>query len=236
MRRETREGAGASLSVAVWDAHDPVHPPVVLLPGTGLTAEDWSVVAADLSRDRTVHAVDLRGHGLSAWPGTYSVELMSADVLALLASLGEGVDLVGHSLGGLVACRVAARSPNVRRLVLEDVGLLRPRMPSAPVRPAGQLAFDWAVVEQVRPEVDTPAADWPEVLGRVAVPVLAVSGGPSSFVPQEWVADLVAVVPRATSVTIDAGHEVHATRPREFLVAVRAFLDAHGADGADAGS
>ena len=230
MRRETRRGAGVDLSVAVWDAESPARPPVVLLHGTGLTAEDWAEVAADLCRDRTVHAVDLRGHGRSARPGTYSVELMTADVLALLGSTGEEVDLVGHSLGGLVACRVAARSPHVRRLVLEDVGLLRPRMPAAPARPEGHLAFDWAVVEQVRPEVDTPAADWPEVLARIAVPVLVVSGGPSSFVPQEWVDDLVGVVPRATSVTIDAGHEVHATRPREFLAAVRGFLDADGAD------
>lgn len=230
MRREARPGAGAELSVLVWDAESGAQPPVVLLHGTGLTAEDWSEVAADLSRDRTVHAVDLRGHGGSAWPGTYSVELMTADVLALLGSAGEEVDLVGHSLGGLVACRVAARSPHVRRLVLEDVGLLRPRMPAAPVRPEGHLAFDWAVVEQVRPEVDTPAADWPEVLAGIAVPVLAVSGGPSSFVPQEWVDDLVGVVPRATSVTIDAGHEVHAARPREFLAAVRGFLAADGVD------
>jgi len=207
-------------------------PPVVLLPGTGLTADDWSRVAADLSRDRTVQAVDLRGHGRSDWPGTYSIELMTADVLALLGSLGEEVDLVGHSLGGLVACRVAARSPFVRRLVLEDVGLPRPRMPAAPARPDGDLAFDWAVVEEVRPEIDTPAADWADVLARIAVPVLAVSGGPSSFVPQEWVEDLVAVVPRATLVTVDAGHEVHARRPREFLDAVHAFLDADEDDSA----
>ncbi|MFW5473522.1 alpha/beta fold hydrolase [Knoellia sp. CPCC 206450] len=232
MRRETRHAAGVDLSVLVWDAVSPAHPPVVLLPGTGLTAENWSEVAADLSRDRTVRAVDLRGHGGSDRPGTYSVELMTADVLALLASMGEESDVVGHSLGGLVACRVAARSPLVRRLVLEDVGLLRPRMPAAPVRPDGDLAFDWAVVEQVRPEVDTPAADWPKVLAGIAAPVLAVGGGPTSFVPQEWVDDLVAVVPRATTVTIDVGHEVHAARPREFLDAVRAFLDADEVDSA----
>ena len=101
-------------------------PSLVLLPGTGLTAQDWGVVADDLAGDRVVHAVDLRGHGRSSWPGRYSVDLMAQDVRRLLPALGGPVDLVGHSLGGLVACRVAAGDPAlVRRLVLEDVGLLR---------------------------------------------------------------------------------------------------------------
>ena len=231
--RESRriDVGGLALAVAVRHPVRLVHsarPPVVLLPGTGLTATDWDVVAADLASDRTVYAVDLRGHGASDRPGTYSIELMVEDVEALLPRLdatAARLDLVGHSLGGLVAGRVAARSPLVRRLVLEDVGLMRPREPSPPSRPEGDLAFDWAVVEQVRPQVDTPAADWPEVLGRIPCPVLAIGGGVQSFVPQEWVDDLVAAVPVATGLTIDAGHEVHRTRPREFLAAVRTFLD-----------
>ena len=225
---------GVVLSVIVHPARDRERPPLALLPGTGLTASDWGVVAADLSKDRTVYAVDLRGHGASDWPGTYSIDLMARDVLALLPQLvgdGHAVDLGGHSLGGLVACRVAAASPLVRRLVLEDVGLPRPRVPNTPGRPPGELAFDWAVVEQVRPEIDTPADDWPQVLAQVAVPVLAIGGGPASFVPQDSVADLVAAVPHGTAVTIDAGHEVHAKRPREFLDAVHAFLDAPSPSG-----
>lgn len=220
-----------TLAVRVHDCLQPARTPVVLLPGTGLTASDWDVVASDLSRDRTVHAVDLRGHGGSDWPGTYSIEAMADDVAALLPQLTSGsevdlVDLVGHSLGGLVACRVAAGAPElVRALVLEDVGLPRPRRPAMPSRPRADLPFDWGLVEQVRPQVDAPASDWPEVLRRVTVPVLAVSGGSRSFVPEEWVDDLVATVPSGRKVTIDAGHEVHGGRPDEFIAAVRAFLD-----------
>ncbi len=220
---------GTHLAVLVHEAARPSLPPVVLLPGTGLTASDWDVVAADLSTDRTVHAVDLRGHGASDWPGTYSIELMAEDVESLLPQLvddGVLVDVVGHSLGGLVACRVAAASPLVRRLVLEDVGLLHPRRPSMPSRPRGAIDFDWEMVEQTRPQVDSPSAGWPDVLARIPVPVLAIGGGPRSFVPQEWIDDLVAAIPSATGVTIDAGHEVHAARPEEFIAAVRAFLDA----------
>ena len=76
-------------------------------------------------------AVDLRGHGASSRPGAYSVALMAADVASLLDAVGgAAVDLVGHSLGGLVALRVAAGRPDrVRRLVLEDVGMPHARRP-----------------------------------------------------------------------------------------------------------
>ena len=225
MPSSTRVDCGSvALHVRTWSCEQPVHPPVVLLPGTGLTASDWDVVAAALARDRVVHAVDLRGHGSSDRPGRYSIELMARDVTLLLPQLGSRLDLVGHSLGGLVACLVASSAREVRRLVLEDVGLMRPRTPTTPERPNGTLLFDWAVVEQVRPEIDTPSPEWPAVLGALRLPVLAVSGGPSSFVPQLWVEDLVDAVQDGAMVTVDAGHEVHANRPAEFLDAVRAFL------------
>lgn len=223
--RRIRTG-DVTLAVHVRERPGALHRPVVLLPGTGLTASDWDVVAADLSIDRTVHAVDLRGHGASDWPGTYSIELMASDVEFLVTRLGQEVDVVGHSLGGLVACRVAAATSVVRALVLEDVGFPRPRRPVTPSRPRGDLSFDWAVVEQVRPQIDTPAPDWAEVLQQVTVPVLAISGGRRSFVPEEWVDELVTTVPSATKTTIDAGHEVHVTRPTEFISTVRSFLDA----------
>lgn len=215
-----------TLAARTWTCPSPSHPPVVLLPGTGATAADWDLIAAELGRDRHAYAIDLRGHGDSDWPGEYSIELMAREVDALLPRLADEVDVVGHSLGGLVGCRVAGRPDTaVRRLVLEDVGVLHPRPPSPPSRPVGELSFDWAVVEHVRPEIDDPAPDWLTVLGRVEVPVLAISGGPSSFVSPQHVDELVVAVRQGSKVTVDAGHEIHATRPGEFLDHVRAFLD-----------
>jgi pimeloyl-ACP methyl ester carboxylesterase len=109
--------------------------------------------------------------------------------------------------------------------VIEDVGLPHPRPPATPARPEGDLDFDWAVVERVRPELDEPAVHWPETLARIDVPTLAISGGPQSFLPREHVAELVALVQWGRHVTIDAGHSIHASKPEEFLAAVRAFLD-----------
>jgi len=203
------EVAGISLVVRVWPADQPSRPPVVLLPATGETAEDWDMVAAALSPTRTVYAVNLRGHGPSDWPGSYSIQLLADDVTRLLAAglRDQPVDLVGHSLGGLVACAVAAAHPElVHKLVLEDVGLLRPRPAASPTRPEGVLKFDWRVVEQVRPEIDNFDPRWAEVIAAISAPTLVIAGGPSSPVPDEQIADLVRLLPDGKTVTIDAGH------------------------------
>lgn len=229
---------GVRIATTVWSsaplatapASTPPHHDVVLLHGTGLTADDWSDVARGLSRDHTVHAVDLRGHGRSEWPGTYSIDLMAADVIALIESLPEPVDLIGHSLGGLVALRAAHDNPQVCRLVLEDVGLPHQRTPATPQRPENDedLDFDWAVVEQVRPEIDTPTSDWPAVIEGLTQPILAIGGGLASFVPQEWISELTQTARDATMVTIPVGHEVHRGEPTAYLRVVREFLDGFG--------
>lgn len=219
---------GVTLGVRVWPAVAPAHPPVVLLPATGETAEDWDAVAASLHGSRTVYAVSLRGHGPSDWPGEYSIQAMADDVTGLLRRLDDGpVDLVGHSLGGLVACLVASAAPElVRRLVLEDVGVPHPRPAAVPPRPDGPLPFDWRMVEQVRPEIDDPDPRWADVVAGITAPGLVIAGGPGSPVPQEHITELVRTLPDGRLVTLDAGHLVHATKPEEFTHHLLAFLDA----------
>ena len=117
----------------------------------GLTASGWDVVASGLARDRTVCAVDLRGHGQSDWPGTYSIELMADDVLALLPQLGADVDLV-VTLPGRAGC-VPGRSRIVGRPCSCPRGR-RAASGAAAVRaapPPGDVPFDWVMVEQVHP-------------------------------------------------------------------------------------
>ncbi len=227
LRIDRHNVAGVTLAVRSWPCAAAVSPPVVLLHGTGDTAGDWDPIAAGLCADRTVFAVDLRGHGDSDWPGTYAIGLMERDVARLLPGLTAGeVDLVGHSLGGLVACLVvASEQARVRRLVLEDTGVPHPRPAATPARPAGPLSFDWAVVEQVRPEIDEPDPRWPQIMAAIHVPTLVIGGGAGSFLPQQHVAELAATVADGTCVTIDAGHNVHATKPGAFLAELRTFLD-----------
>ncbi len=218
---------GVAIVVKTWAAEKDLHPPVALLPATAETADDWDAVAVALARTRTVHAVNLRGHGDSDWPGIYSVALMAHDVAGLLPQLtADTIDLIGHSLGGLVACDVASAHPQlIRKVVLEDIGLLHPRPVRAQSRPDGDLPFDWRMVEQIRPEIDFPSPRWPQVVARIHAPLLVIAGGPTSPMPQEHVADLARTAQHGQLMTIDAGHFVHDTKPEAFLEAAIDFLD-----------
>ncbi|MEV1287655.1 alpha/beta hydrolase [Micromonospora sp. NPDC049679] len=217
---------GLHFSLRVWQAVDKDKAPTVLLHATGKTARDWDVIASGLCAERTVYAVDLRGHGASDWPGTYSVNLFAQDVIGILDQLGTGaVDLVGHSLGGLVACVVASeRQRHIRKLVLEDIAFPHPRPPGLPDRPAGDLPFDWRVVEQVRPEIDDPDPGWADIVARITAPTLIIGGGATSPVPQEHIAELADRLSDARLTTIAAGHLVHETIPDDYLTTVIAFL------------
>ncbi|HEY3506525.1 MAG TPA: alpha/beta hydrolase [Actinocatenispora sp.] len=200
--------------------------PLVLLHGTGEGAADWSTVLPDLAATHRAYALDLRGHGASDRPGRYSLELMRDDVLGVLDALDlPVVDLVGHSMGGVVGYLVAQAAPDrVARLVLEDTPAPLSRVPTLPVRPDGELDFDWEMVLAVRPQLDTPDPAWLAGLGRITADTLVVAGGPDSHVSQESVAELSRRIPRAELVTIPVGHLVHAGAPAEFVRAVTAFL------------
>lgn len=218
---------GVALAVKTWPAEIGLNAPVALLPATAETADDWDAVAAPLARTRTVHAISLRGHGASDWPGRYSVALMAHDIAGLLPQLSaHPIDLIAHSLGGLVACDVAWRDPRlVRRLVLEEIGLLHARPARLPSRPDGDLPFDWRMVEQIRPEIDSPSPRWPRVVAEIRAPLLVIAGGSTSPIPQEHIADLAHAAQHGRLTTIDAGHFVHENRPSVFVEAVTRFLD-----------
>lgn len=218
------EAGGIRLAYRV--SGPPGAPPLVLLHALGEGAADWGGVAPAFARDRRVYALDLRGHGRSDWPGAYSLPLMRDDVLGFLDALGlERVDVVAHSMGGLVACLLAAKCPaRVRRLVLEDVAAPLPRERSVPVRPEGELAFDWDMALAVRRRIDEPDPRWLADLGRISARTLVLGGGPRSHLPQERVAELARRIPDARCVTIPVGHLIHAAAPEQFTAPVREFL------------
>jgi pimeloyl-ACP methyl ester carboxylesterase len=93
-----------------------------------------------LTRDWRVIAPDWRGFGLSAWgsAGSYWFPDYLADLDALLAHFSPDVpvNLIGHSMGGNVACLYAgARSERIAALVnLEGFGLVAADPQGAPRR------------------------------------------------------------------------------------------------------
>jgi pimeloyl-ACP methyl ester carboxylesterase len=228
--RLTVDVGGVRLVCQVWGQESA--PPLVLLHALGEDSTDWAEVMPALVRGRRVYALDLRGHGRSDWPGEYSLELMRADVLRFLDVLGLGtVDLIGHSMGGVVAYLLAQERPErVGRLVLEDVPVPRPREKTTPTRPDGELTFDWDMVSAIRRQIDTPDPAWLEGLSRITADTLVLAGGPGSHVPQDGIAELARRVPGGRVVTIPVGHLIHSAAPQEFTEAVCAFLD-EGRDG-----
>lgn len=215
---------GIRLAYDVWGA--PEAPPLVLLHALGEDATHWVRIAEALAEQWRVYAVDLRGHGRSDWPGDYSIELMRDDLVGFLDALGlDRVDLIGHSLGGVVAYVFAQEHPErVGRLVLEDVSVPLPRDPIPPTRPEGELGFDWDMVVAVRKQVDTPDPVWWERLARITAPTLVVAGGSASHIPQDRVTEWTRRLSDARVVTIPAGHLIHAAEPQAFTEVTRSFL------------
>lgn len=87
--------------------------PLVLVHGVGANLCSWDAVAAELENDFIVIRPDLRGHGQSARiEGEYSVDCFAADIIAVMDAAGaERAHLVGFSLGGLIAQKLATDYP-----------------------------------------------------------------------------------------------------------------------------
>jgi pimeloyl-ACP methyl ester carboxylesterase len=95
--------------------------PVLLVHGLAYDRFGWGAFADLLARDFTVVLFDNRGVGESDVPaGPYTVEAMAADALSVLDAAGVGrAHVVGASLGGMIAQRVALEHPErVEKLVL----------------------------------------------------------------------------------------------------------------------
>lgn len=216
------------LSLAFDSYGDPDAPVVVLLHGLGGSRSSWDGITESLAETYAVYVLDMRGHGESDWPGSYSFEHMSDDVLDFLDIMDlRDVTIIGHSMGGTAALLAAQRaSGRLAAIVLEDAPLPRPdKAGTRPrTRPDGPLPFDWLVVEAIVEQLNHPDATWWEGLPSIDVPALFIAGGPESTARQDLLTETAAAMTDARLVTIPAGHEIHANRPNEFLAAVREFV------------
>ena len=141
-----RLATGVELHVAQAGPADGV--PVVLLHGFTDSWFSWSMVIERLPADIRVIVPTQRGHGDSGRPGCcYAIGDFARDVVALLDALDiRRAHVIGHSMGGLVAQRVAIDSPErVNRLVI--VGS------AASVRNEAVIEFN-EVVQQLSDPID----------------------------------------------------------------------------------
>ncbi|KFG70887.1 3-oxoadipate enol-lactonase [Microvirga sp. BSC39] len=86
---------------------------LVFINSLGSDLRIWQEVAPGLAERFRVILYDKRGHGLSDAPSTpYTIDEHTDDLLALLDHLGaERASLVGLSVGGMIAQRMAVRAP-----------------------------------------------------------------------------------------------------------------------------
>ena len=100
--------------------------PVVLIHGLGEYVETWTPSFEALASEHRVYAVDLPGHGRTDKPpsASYDIAWLAKFADGFRAALGfEHAHVVGHSLGGAVATRLALMHPAaVDRLVLVASG------------------------------------------------------------------------------------------------------------------
>ena len=105
-----------------WTAEGPEDAPVVLLSNSlGATRGMWDAQVPALAERYRVLTYDTRGHGGSPTPeGAWSLDDLVDDVVALLDEAGAPrAHVVGLSLGGMTAMRLAAREPaRVHRLAV----------------------------------------------------------------------------------------------------------------------
>jgi pimeloyl-ACP methyl ester carboxylesterase len=116
--------AGAGLELQVYDYGNSEAPPMVLIHGMQDLALGLEPLAAAFRDRYHVVAYDQRGHGDSDQPGVYALPHFVADLHAVIAQLRlERPILVGHSLGGQVACNYAAVFPEVPSAVVNIDGI-----------------------------------------------------------------------------------------------------------------
>ncbi|WP_405910075.1 MULTISPECIES: alpha/beta fold hydrolase [unclassified Streptomyces] len=95
--------------------------PVVFLHHFTAVLDDWDPAVVDgIAAERPVILVNLRGVGGSGGTTPDSVEAMAGDAVAFVEALGlSTIDLLGFSLGGMVAQVIVQQRPDlVRRVVL----------------------------------------------------------------------------------------------------------------------
>lgn len=117
---------GSRRRVCTWG--DPGAPAMLLVHGLLDHARNWDWIASQLCDRFHVIAPDLRGHGDSDWtgPASYALSNHVMDLADIVTALDlSDIRLIGHSLGGQLALRLAACYPEriAKLCVIEGIEL-----------------------------------------------------------------------------------------------------------------
>ena len=126
-------------------------PDLILLPGLASTAEVWSGLVPRLEGRRRLHLVSVRGFGDLPAESNAAGAVMGSVAAEVRRYIAEQrltrPAIVGHSMGGQIALRVAADAPgSVDRVMTVDASpffpaLIRPGAAVGDVEPIAQVAY-----------------------------------------------------------------------------------------------
>ena len=121
---KTLNANGLRLHYLEWG--NPGALPIICVHGYTSSAQAFNALARRLSDRAHILALDVRGHGESAWSpeGAYQYADQTADLAAVVDAFGlSQFILIGTSMGGVIAMAYAAQSPErLRGLVINDIG------------------------------------------------------------------------------------------------------------------
>jgi pimeloyl-ACP methyl ester carboxylesterase len=225
-------------------------PPLILLHGLSGSRRWWGRNVPAFADSYRTYTVDLPGFGESRgvrWSRLDDIADRLADWL-----VDEGLThahIAGHSLGGAVAARLAARHPDrIDRLVLVDAAI-RPRGTRLTARPAhvmrtigrGSLGFAPLLVRDllrchprsfIAATVDALRSDWEPHLRRIDAPTLVVWGERDAITPLVLGQEITAIISGARLITLPkAGHNPMWERAEAFNAEVLRFLAARDETG-----
>jgi pimeloyl-ACP methyl ester carboxylesterase len=104
----------------------PEAPPIVCVHGYTSSAQAFNALARHFQDRYRILALDVRGHGESAWSptGAYRYADQASDLAAFAGQVGlDKFVLIGTSMGGIIAMAYAAeQAERLRGLVINDIG------------------------------------------------------------------------------------------------------------------
>jgi pimeloyl-ACP methyl ester carboxylesterase len=199
-----------------------------------------------LAESRRVFLLELPGFGDVANERTHTALDMAKTVLAVADALGlEQFDLLGTSMGGVVASWVATEAPGrVRRLVLEAPAAFRVDNDPSKLSPEELLAAFHAHPERktiTAPDPERQARSWPLVeklvgplhdeelatrLATLATPALVLFGSVDGLFGTSAGSTYKTLIPSCTfAIVYDAAHDISGDRPEAFASMVGDFLN-----------